>query len=84
MTVARASTASVGKFQTKLPKEKDARGIAAITPGQTRKRKLPPVSGEAEQKHNLETAERILAKRPTLDLEKISAKSAKPEGEIER
>ncbi|KAJ8915972.1 hypothetical protein NQ315_016649 [Exocentrus adspersus] len=50
VTVAKASTASLGKFQNKLPKEKEARGIAPITPGATRKRKLLPVSADVEKK----------------------------------
>ncbi|KAK9881094.1 hypothetical protein WA026_014437 [Henosepilachna vigintioctopunctata] len=53
-TVAKSSTASVGKFQEKLLHEKEARGIATITPGaSSRKRKLPPVSGD-EKKNKFE------------------------------
>lgn len=74
VTVAKASTASVGKFQAKLPKEKEARGIAAITPGANRKRKPLPVSGEAEQKENLAVIDRILNKKPKIDIEKAVAR----------
>lgn len=70
VTVAKASTASLGKFQNKLPKEKEARGVADITPGQSRKRKLPPVSGSHERVHNLEIVENVLNKRPKVDIEK--------------
>lgn len=74
MTVAKASTASVGKFQARLPKEKEARGIAAITPGSTRKRKLPPVSAQQEHKHNLDMVDKVLSKRPALDINKAVSK----------
>lgn len=74
MTVAKASTASLGKFQDKLPKEKEARGVAAITPGASRKRKMPPVSGDVEKKENLNIVDSILNKRPKLDIEKAVAK----------
>ncbi|KAK9885325.1 hypothetical protein WA026_010822 [Henosepilachna vigintioctopunctata] len=68
ITVAKSSTASVGKFQQKLPNEKEARGIATITPGVSRKRKLPPVSGD-EKNTNLNILDSILHKRPKLDIE---------------
>ncbi|XP_066248822.1 ribosome biogenesis regulatory protein homolog [Euwallacea similis] len=63
VTVAKASTASLGKFQQKLPKEKEAKGVAAITPGASRKRKLPPVTGPVEKRENLDIVETILSKR---------------------
>ncbi|XP_044760569.1 ribosome biogenesis regulatory protein homolog [Coccinella septempunctata] len=75
ITVAKASTASVGKFQDKLPREKEARGIATITPGASnRKRKLPPVSAEDEKALNLSIANSVLNKRPKLDIEKAVSK----------
>ncbi|KAG5894125.1 hypothetical protein JTB14_004063 [Gonioctena quinquepunctata] len=74
VTVAKASTASLGKFQNKLPKEKEATGVAAITPGATRKRKLPPVSGDVEKRENLAIVESILNKKPKLDIEKAVAR----------
>lgn len=70
MTVAKASTASLGKFQAKLPKEKEARGVQAITPGANRKRKPMPVSGQVEQKQNMEVVDKILNKKPKFDIEK--------------
>lgn len=74
ITVAKASTASVGKFQNKLPKEKEAVGISALVPGGTRKRKLPPVSGGIEKQRNLDIVESILSKKPKLDIEKAVGK----------
>ncbi|XP_028148497.1 ribosome biogenesis regulatory protein homolog [Diabrotica virgifera virgifera] len=70
VTIAKASTASLGKFQRELPKEKEARGISAITPGVSRKRKLAPVSGDTERKETLAIVDSILNKRPKLDIEK--------------
>lgn len=70
MTVAKASTASLGKFQRKLPQEKEAKGVALITPGANRKRKLAPVGGETERSENLAIVDTILNKKPKLDLEK--------------
>jgi regulator of ribosome biosynthesis len=74
VTVAKSSTASLGKFQGKLPKEKEARGVSAITPGATRKRKLPPVSGAEEKTQNLSIVESVLSKRPKIDMEKAVAR----------
>lgn len=71
MTVAKSSTASLGKFQDKLPKEKEARGVAASMLGASRKRKLPPASGSEEKKQNLAIAESVLNKKPKLDVEKV-------------
>ena len=68
--MARSSTASLGKFQDKIPREKEARGVAAITPGASRKRKLPPVSGDQEKSENMAVIESVLNKRPKLDIGK--------------
>ncbi|ERL86708.1 hypothetical protein D910_04114 [Dendroctonus ponderosae] len=74
VTVAKASTASLGKFQDRLPKEKEATGVTTITPGASKKRKLPPVSGDVEKKQNLDVVESILNKRPKFDVEKSVSK----------
>nr|CAH7756914.1 unnamed protein product [Callosobruchus chinensis] len=74
VTVAKASTASLGKFQDKLPKEKEARGISELVPGGTRKRKLAPVPATVEKKENLAIVDSILNKRPKLDIEQAVAK----------
>jgi regulator of ribosome biosynthesis len=68
-TVAKASTASVGKFQDKLPKEKTARGIGVkeLIPGAKRKRTVDPKMEKSEQ---LETVTKILNKRPKIDVDK--------------
>lgn len=70
MTVARSSTASMGKFQDKLPKEKDARGIATITPGASRKRKMLPGNAAQERDQSLNIIESVLSKRPKVDINK--------------
>lgn len=70
VTVAKSSTASLGKFQNKLPKEKEARGVADITPGASRKRKLPPVSGQKEKEEALSIVDSVLKKKPKVDIEK--------------
>lgn len=77
MTVAKASTASLGKFQDKLPKEKEARGVTAVTPGASRKRKLPPVSAADEKKQNLSIADSVLNKKPKLTVEKVVTRPKK-------
>lgn len=79
VTVSKASTASLGKFQPKLPKEKDARGISAIVPGSSRKRKPPPVSGKVERAENLTMIDSILNKKPKIDIEKAVARQINEE-----
>ncbi|XP_044253239.1 ribosome biogenesis regulatory protein homolog [Tribolium madens] len=79
VTVAKSSTASLGKFQEKLPKEKEARGVAAITPGATRKRKLPPISGPSEKTQNLNIVDEVLNKRPKINIEKAVARQINEE-----
>lgn len=74
VTVAKASTASLGKFQSKLPKEKEAKAVADITPGATRKRKMPPVPGDVEKRENLAIVESVLNKKPKLNIEKAVAR----------
>ncbi|XP_055688550.1 ribosome biogenesis regulatory protein homolog [Lutzomyia longipalpis] len=67
-TVAKASTASVGKFQDKLTKDKKARGLGVkeLIPGA--KRKASHLG--SEKKMNTEVLESVLNKRPKLDIEK--------------
>ncbi|XP_060522023.1 ribosome biogenesis regulatory protein homolog [Cylas formicarius] len=74
VTVAKASTASLGQFQNKLPKEKEARGVSAITPGASRKRKLAPISAALEKDEQLIIVDSILSKRPKLDVTKVVSK----------
>lgn len=69
-TVAKSSTASVGKFQESLPKEKTARGIGVreLIPGaQKRKR---PLNNAAEKSEQIEMVDKLLKKRPKVDVEK--------------
>ncbi|XP_013199610.1 ribosome biogenesis regulatory protein homolog [Amyelois transitella] len=75
-SVAKASTASLGKFQDKLPKEKEARGkgVHELIPGKERKRKAPIPTPHAEKQQNLNLLDSILNKRPKIDMEKAVAK----------
>lgn len=79
VTVARSSTVSLGKTQQKLPNEKEARGIASITPGASRKRKLPPVSGTVEREHNLSVIDSVLNKRPKINIEQAVSNQLRTE-----
>jgi len=66
--VAKLSTASVGKFQPSLPKEKETK-FGDLIPV-NRKRKLEPISGTEEKGKNLELIEGILSKKPKINIEK--------------
>ncbi|XP_011181311.1 ribosome biogenesis regulatory protein homolog [Zeugodacus cucurbitae] len=70
VTVAKSSTASVGKFQDKLPKEKQARGIGVkeLIPGA--KRKASHISAQPEKEVNLDLIKSVLNKKPKYDIEK--------------
>ncbi|KAM7356023.1 ribosome biogenesis regulatory protein homolog [Cochliomyia hominivorax] len=70
VTVAKASTASVGKFQSKLPKEKEARGIGVkeLIPGS--KRKASHITDQPEKEVNLDLIKSVLNKKPKIDIEK--------------
>ncbi|KYQ52144.1 Ribosome biogenesis regulatory protein like protein [Trachymyrmex zeteki] len=60
LTVARTSTASIGKFQFRLPKEKDAKGIAKEITRMKKKRKAPPLSFIEEKLRNKNLLDSIL------------------------
>lgn len=60
LTIARTSTASVGKFQSRLPKEKDAKGIAKEVSGIKRKRKAPPLTAVEEKRQNKGLVDSVL------------------------
>lgn len=68
--MAKASTASVGKFQEKLPKEKKARGLGVkeLIPGI--KRKASHVGNGDEKTANLELINSVLSKKPKYDVDK--------------
>ncbi|XP_026490922.2 ribosome biogenesis regulatory protein homolog [Vanessa tameamea] len=74
--VAKASTASLGKFQDKLPKEKEARGkgVHELIPGKVRKRNAPIPTPQMERENNLNLIDRILNKRPKIDMDKAVSK----------
>lgn len=80
--MAKASTASLGKFQNKLPKEKEMVGVSAIVPGSTRKRKMPPISGSIEKQRNLDIVDSILSKKPKLDIDKAVVKYISSESSL--
>ncbi|KAL0278332.1 UNVERIFIED_CONTAM: hypothetical protein PYX00_000179 [Menopon gallinae] len=69
ITVAKSSTASLGKFQPKLPKEVTAKNVKEFTPG-NKKRKLPMVKPQVEKSKSIEMIDTILKKKPKLNLEK--------------
>jgi regulator of ribosome biosynthesis len=81
-TIAKASTASVGKFQASLPHEKEARGIGIreLIPGATKRKR--PLNNKMEKSEQLETVQKILNKKPKIDVEKavqIQKREAKEE-----
>ena len=78
ITVARTSTASVGKFQNRLPKEKDAKGIAKEVPGMKRKAESVPSNVHDEKKRNKDLADNILKSKTKIFREDFSAPKAKP------
>lgn len=69
-SVAKASTASVGKFQEKLPKEKAARGLGVkeLMPGA--KRKASHIGDEPENVQNLALIQSVLNKKPKFDVDR--------------
>ncbi|XP_076649319.1 ribosome biogenesis regulatory protein homolog [Halictus rubicundus] len=78
ITVARTSTASVGKFQNRLPKEKDAKGIAKEVPGMKRKAEAPPRNLQDEKKRNKDLADSILTSNKKVFREDFSTPKLKP------
>ncbi|XP_055619497.1 ribosome biogenesis regulatory protein homolog [Toxorhynchites rutilus septentrionalis] len=84
VSIAKASTASVGVFQEKLSNEKQARGIGVkeLMPGSKRKR--APITLPGEKKRNLEIVNKVLNKKPKIDVEKaISLQKAEARTERE-
>lgn len=78
ITVARTSTASVGKFQNRLPKEKDAKGIAKEVPGMKRKAEAPPRNLQDEKKRNKDLVDSILTRNTKVFREDFSTPKLKP------
>ncbi|XP_037933882.1 ribosome biogenesis regulatory protein homolog [Teleopsis dalmanni] len=70
VTVAKSSTASIGKFQQNLPKEKEARGkgVKELIPGG--KRKASHLGDQPEKEANLDLIKSVLNKKPKFDVEK--------------
>ncbi|XP_053687669.1 ribosome biogenesis regulatory protein homolog [Sabethes cyaneus] len=82
--IAKASTASVGVFQEKLNNDKQARGIGVkeLIPGNKKKR--TSVSLPRERKRNLDIVNKVLNKKPKIDVEKaISLQKAESRAERE-
>ncbi|XP_054012425.1 ribosome biogenesis regulatory protein homolog [Hylaeus anthracinus] len=78
ITVARTSTASVGKFQNRLPKEKDAKGIAKQVPGMKRKAEYIPSNVQDEKRRNKDLADNILKSNTKILREDFAVPKVKP------
>ncbi|XP_017885968.1 ribosome biogenesis regulatory protein homolog [Ceratina calcarata] len=78
VTIARTSTASLGKFQERLPKEKDAKGIAKQVPGMKRKAEEVPRNLHDEKKRNANLADNILKGKTKILREDFSVPKTKP------
>nr|XP_048275994.1 ribosome biogenesis regulatory protein homolog [Myodes glareolus] len=78
MQVAKVSTASVGRFQERLPKEKAPRGTG-------KKRKFQPLFGDfaAERKSQLELLRVMNSKKPQLDVTRATNKQMREEDQEE-
>uniref|UniRef100_A0A2I3HFZ1 Ribosome biogenesis regulatory protein n=1 Tax=Nomascus leucogenys TaxID=61853 RepID=A0A2I3HFZ1_NOMLE len=78
MQVAKVSTASVGRFQERLPKEKAPRGSG-------KKRKFQPLFGDfaAEKKNQLELLRVMNSKKPQLDVTRATNKQMREEDQEE-
>lgn len=78
MQVAKVSTASVGRFQERLPKEKAPRGAG-------KKRKFQPLFGDfaAERKNQLELLRVMNSKKPQLDVTRATNKQMREEDQEE-
>jgi regulator of ribosome biosynthesis len=65
MHVAKKATASLGKFQAKLPKEKPLKGTG-------KKRKFDPlvIDSNKEKSKNLEVLSKVMSKKPKIDIDK--------------
>ncbi|KAM9839164.1 ribosome biogenesis regulatory protein homolog [Aulostomus maculatus] len=76
--VARTSTASVGRFQDRLPKEKPAKNTG-------KKRKFDPLIGDfsSEKQRQLELLKIIDSKKPKLDITKAVNKQMREEDQEE-
>ncbi|XP_042522384.1 ribosome biogenesis regulatory protein homolog [Dipodomys spectabilis] len=78
MHVAKVSTASLGRFQERLPKEKAPRGAG-------KKRKFQPLFGDfaAEKKSQLELLRVMNSKKPQLDVTRATNKQMREEDQEE-
>ncbi|EGW04197.1 Ribosome biogenesis regulatory protein-like [Cricetulus griseus] len=78
MHVAKVSTASVGRFQESLPKEKAPRGTG-------KKRKFQPLFGDfaAEKKNQLDLLRVMNSKKPQLDVTRATNKQMREEDQEE-
>lgn len=66
VTIARKSTASLGKFQERLPKEKDAKGALTKLQGLKRKATEIPLNAKDEKQKNKELVNKILSSKPPI------------------
>jgi regulator of ribosome biosynthesis len=67
-TIARVSTASLGKFQPKLPKEKPIK--QNVLTAKRKRANHALVTPSVEQSSQLKIIEGILSKKPKIDMEK--------------
>ncbi|KAI4492436.1 hypothetical protein M0804_002227 [Polistes exclamans] len=78
VTVAHKSTASLGKFQERLPKEKDAKGILTKLSSLKRKAKETPLNLKDENEKNKNLVNTILSNKSTiLNTDSASSSAAK-------
>ncbi|PSN57155.1 Ribosome biogenesis regulatory protein [Blattella germanica] len=70
VSVAKVSTASLGKFQAALPKEKRAKQVGPFMPSGKKRKLSHLMSSNHERQTNLNLLDKVLKKRPKLDMEK--------------
>ncbi|PSN57154.1 Ribosome biogenesis regulatory protein [Blattella germanica] len=70
VSVAKVSTASLGKFQAGLPKEKRAKEVGPFMPSGKKRKQSHLMSSNQERQTNLDLLDKVLNKRPKLDMEK--------------
>jgi regulator of ribosome biosynthesis len=69
-SIARASTASLGRFQPRLPQEKPSANVAKDLVAKKKKPNHTLYTAATERSAQLAIADSLLNKRPILDIEK--------------
>ncbi|KAB0793616.1 hypothetical protein PPYR_13236 [Photinus pyralis] len=80
VTLTRSATASLGKFQNKLPKEKEGRGLRRLMPNSSVKSKSGAVSTWDEKQNNMNIVNSVISGRPKLNVEKAVGRHLKYSG----